>query len=99
MIELLVIITMLTPVFFAPESYQGSFEHQFGAAKQVSTPLKIEQDGQPDIELTADYETKSFEIPPASSGMVYAITNQNDVEPLFVYGHQITLNKIALDYR
>ncbi len=34
-----------------------------GVAINFNTPLKLEQDGQPDIELTADYETRPFEQP------------------------------------
>jgi len=34
-----------------------------GVAININTPLKLEQGGQPDIEFTADYETRPFEQP------------------------------------
>lgn len=52
-----------SPLIFAPD-VNWVMEHQIGYAEQFRSPLTIEQDGQPDIELTAEWDTKSLEMPP-----------------------------------
>jgi hypothetical protein len=42
---------------------KNSVELLLGGALNASTPLEVEQEGQDDIEITADYSTKPFEFP------------------------------------
>jgi hypothetical protein len=58
-------LTILFLVFYVPLAAQGlhSIELMAGAAVSLSSPLTISQNGYNDMQLTADYETRSFKEP------------------------------------
>ncbi|NJL23795.1 MAG: hypothetical protein HC902_00505 [Calothrix sp. SM1_5_4] len=64
MIELLVLTLFLSPPLLAPNAAEWIFEDHLGYAVQAPTPLTLRQNGEPDLKLTARYDTDSFTTPP-----------------------------------
>ena len=58
----LIIIIILAALMFIPEisDAQWVFQLGSGSAYNFTTPLEIRQDGEPDINLSARYDTKAF---------------------------------------
>lgn len=58
------ILLMLSPAWIFSDSGQWIYDHQIGQAFQLPSDLTIQQDGEPNININAEWETKSFEMPP-----------------------------------
>lgn len=57
-------LAFMSPGILAPHAANWVFDFQFGYAHEVDSPLLIQQNAQPDIKVTAQWDTQSFTMPP-----------------------------------